>query len=301
MGDTTQEKEAPKAPSQPGIYEGIPDTDYHAGPGISNSGLSLIIERSPLHYWDRYLNPEREDEGDTKEWQITGKAAHCLILEGQEEFFRRYAILPQDLSKLDRRSSTNREKIAAWTAEAAKSGRAVVSSDTLELAQAMRKQVEAHPKAANLVDRGQGELSVYWTDEHTGELCRVRPDYLIRPQGGEIAIITDLKTTEDAGPAAFKKSVGRYGYYRQQPFYKDGVREVLGVTEVVFLFLVIEKKPPYAVGVYAVDEAGEAFGRGEIRAALDTYHHCRETGQWPAYSPTVQMIDLPRWVTFDKS
>jgi len=40
---------------QPGIYDNIPDDEYHASPGISNSGLVIIANKTPAHERLRYL------------------------------------------------------------------------------------------------------------------------------------------------------------------------------------------------------------------------------------------------------
>ena len=50
---------------KPGIYYDLPEADYHAAPGLSNSGIGKI-QISPLYYWNDVLNPNREPEKDTK-------------------------------------------------------------------------------------------------------------------------------------------------------------------------------------------------------------------------------------------
>src|SRR6185369_4223324 len=69
----------------------IPNDDYHKDTSrISKSGLDLI-NRSPAHYWERYLNPNPAPRPE-KEWQRTGGALGCAVLE-PDEFPLRYAIL----------------------------------------------------------------------------------------------------------------------------------------------------------------------------------------------------------------
>ena len=79
---------------KPGVYAGIPNAEYHGGPGISKSGLDLI-HRSPMHY--KAVIDGANDNQPTPA-QMIGTAAHCLILEPQE-FAKHYclALRPQDV------------------------------------------------------------------------------------------------------------------------------------------------------------------------------------------------------------
>lgn len=100
FGDVQQAKvvepiEAPRLPETPpfpapGIYFGMPDTDYHAIHAVSFSGLKRLSVSS-MNYWaDSVLNPDRE-ERETKFFDF-GKAIHCLVLEGEECYQARYAV-----------------------------------------------------------------------------------------------------------------------------------------------------------------------------------------------------------------
>lgn len=71
----------------PGIYDNIPNADYHGGAGISNSGLA-IIRRSPLHYRARQL-AANDNEPTTA--QAIGTAFHALLLE-PELFYKEYCL-----------------------------------------------------------------------------------------------------------------------------------------------------------------------------------------------------------------
>lgn len=183
--------------------------------------------------------------------------------------------------------------------------RKVLSQDAWDQIHGMREALMAHPAACAALTGGTGvaERSVYWTDEATGELCRCRPDWWRL----DIGVIVDLKTTEDASPEGFAKSIAGWRYDVQHPFYLDGVNTMrrqykpaeldLPMPKEVraFIFVAVEKKFPYAVGVYALDSDSVDVGRALIRRDLATWAECRQRDVWPGYGDAVQTITLPQW------
>lgn len=169
----------------------------------------------------------------------------------------------------------------------------------------MRDAVMAHPAARAILTgcKYVTEHSVYAIDPETDELRRCRPD-LWRFDG----IVGDLKTTDDASPEAFARSIAKWGYDVQHPYYVDTINEALAQQDdksrqgvdypdnaKAFVFIAVEKQAPHAVAVYVLDEASVAVGRAKYRGALDTYTECRGTGVWPGYGDKVQTISLPQW------
>lgn len=143
-------------------------------------------------------------------------------------------------------------------------------------------------------------------------------------------IIGDLKTTEDASPEGFAKSIANWRYDVQHAYYMDGTRLALEqgkcnppqegkaelsvywtdpVTGVLcrcrpdfwrgypkhFAFIAVEKKPPYAVGVYVLDSEGVEIGRAQYQHDLRVYAECVRSGEWPGYGDKIQTISLPGW------
>ena len=171
----------------------------------------------------------------------------------------------------------------------------------------MQARVALHP-AAKLLLSGEGptrELSVYW-NERVGPsvrfpelsrtvLCRCRPDLLIPPQsvGNGGGIVVDLKTTRDASPAGFKKSVRMFRYDVQAAWYLDGVNKGFAKGEemfTTFIFIAVEKEPPYGVAVYQLDEDDVQKGRDKAAHDMSTYANAITTGIYDAYSPQIQLI-----------
>lgn len=173
--------------------------------------------------------------------------------------------------------------------------RLVLTPDQWEQLHNMRAAVFAHPVASKLMQmEGKAEQSVYWTDKETGELCRCRPDWW----PGNLCV--DLKTTDDASPLGFAKSIANYGYDTQDAFYTDGL-EAVGKPVRALLFLAVEKTAhvvegqSFGVAVYQLDEASRALGRAKYRADLNLFAQCVKSGKWPNYGDAIQPISLPQW------
>lgn len=177
--------------------------------------------------------------------------------------------------------------------------RTVLDAEQWDQLHRMREAVMAHPAARAVLSMpgGVAEQSVYWVDKETGELCRCRPDYWVRPA----RIVLDVKTTEDASPEGFRKSIANWGYDAQDPMYTDGIKAATGDDLAAFLFLAVEKTAcvvdgqPKGVAVYRLDDASRDLGRAKYRADLKTYAECKRTGYWPGYGDKVQTISLPQW------
>ena len=82
----------------PGIYFGMPEETYHALPALSSHGVKNLAS-SPMLFWSRStfvseLARKREEDKAKKDpaHRTIGKAYHCRIMEGADEFHRRFAV-----------------------------------------------------------------------------------------------------------------------------------------------------------------------------------------------------------------
>jgi hypothetical protein len=283
---------------KPGAYKDIHILDYHNGEGVSKSQLDLIA-KSPAHYYHNQLH--KHDRKESEAFKI-GRLAHLAVLE-PELFNDTVVVAPE----CDRRTKEGKAIWAAFTDDLANAGKDVLKQQEYTQVRAIQASVARHP-AANLLLSGKGptrELSVYW-NEHVEPsvkypmldkdvLCRCRPDLLIPPKsvGNGGGIVVDLKTTRDASPNGFKKSVRMFRYDVQAAWYLDGVNQGFAKGEPMFstfLFIAVEKEPPYGVAVYQLDEADIISGREKARSDLATYAHATSTGVYDAYSPQIQLL-----------
>ena len=227
-----------------GINRGISDQDYHHGPGISSSGVKLV-RRSPLHFWDQYLNPQKKPI-DSDSLRL-GRATHCLILE-PDRFDERYVIEPN----INKRTKAGKAEYAQWLSENA--SKTIITSEQRQQAECMREAVLAHPRAMRLLQSGQAEQSLYWIDPSTNKLCKVRPDYL------RAGIIADIKTTRDAAKRAFERDIAHYQYHLSAAMYLEGCAHV-GLDAEHFVLIVVESARPFVCAVYDIQDIALDRGR----------------------------------------
>lgn len=265
-----------------GIFDGISNAEYHGGPGISKSGLDLIA-RSPLHYWSAYLDPNRQPREETDAMKV-GTAIHAAVLE-PDVFASGYMPAP----KIDRRTKEGKQMHADLQAMAEERGAILLDADDYAACQAIAEQVRQHPAARALFASGKAEQSAFWTDAETGVLCKARPDWLMP------GAVLDVKSTEDASPDGFRRSIVSWRYHVQAAWYLDGLTAI-GHDARAFIFGAFEKKPPYAAGFYFADADMIDVGRREYRRCLRVYADCLSADKWPGYSTEIQPITLPAWI-----
>lgn len=274
--------------------------EYHSGPGISKSHLDAINEGSPIHYWERYINPEREPVEPTPA-KVLGSAIHSAILE-PDMFRLEYAQAPE----VDRRTKNGKAEYDAFVAE--NRGKIVLSADDFARCLKIRDRVHNHPEVADLFQGGKAEQSFYaWDDgadvfdADTGELLLVERPELIKCRFDYIhdsgALAVDLKTTDDASEVGFGKSIANYRYTIQPAWYYRVLQKLYGEHPKTWVFVAVEKVPPYAIGYYFVTP--EQLERARI-AALNDYRKIishRRANYWPDYAAMngLKAILMPAW------
>ena len=261
------------------------NADYHAHSAISKSHLDQVA-KSPLHYWARYLDPNRVTPEPTAAMAI-GSAVHTHVLE-LDQWDARYVTAPDGI---DRRTKAGKAEWEAFTT--ASTGRTVLAKADAEQVMRMGHAVFGHPAAAMLLGLpGKAETTHMWVDAATGLQCKCRPDWLT----DDGRLIVDLKTTEDASPRGFAKSIAQWRYHCQASWYLDGVEQATGTRPEQFLFLCVEKKAPFACAVYAADAEMIAAGAQTAARDLEVLATCKAGDVWPGYSDQIEPISLPPWM-----
>lgn len=242
------------------------EQEYRKHPAISRSELFRMRETPEKfkHYKD---NPESPTPA-----LIFGQYFHALVLQ-PETVEIDFIIAPT----VDRRTKAGKEAYAEF--EAKSESKTIVTAEMAKMADGMCKALEKNAFVQKLL-QGEKEVPFFWTDELTGEECKCRVDCLT--EIGEYLFIVDLKSTENAESDAFMRSAIDHGYDFQSAFYNTGV-EICKGKKPIFVFIAVEKKPPYALNILQADELFVKRGFNTYRQFLDTYHECKTTDNWWGY------------------
>lgn len=260
------------------IYD-MSNEEYHSSPAISKSALDEFA-KSPLHYWDRYINPDKPTRKPT-EAMLMGSALHTLVLE-PHKFDQEYAVSPE----FDKRTKLGKEEFLVWQHE--NEGKIHISKDDYISCQRMQDAIQKHPVARTLLDgTGKAETSIFWMQPSLASLpCRCRPDY-ITPSGA----IVDLKSSLTASKTGFMWKAYDMRYHVQAAFYRQGFRAAFGEYPEDFLFVAVEKTAPYMVSVQRATKEFIEEGTEEMVENLRGIASCRVSGIWPGYNND-EIIDL---------
>ncbi|EBB1560162.1 exonuclease VIII [Salmonella enterica] len=264
---------------QPGIYFGVTNEAYHAGPGVSKSQLDDIANTPAIYLWRKNAPVDTEK---TKPLDI-GTAFHCYTLE-PDEFSNRFIIAPE----FNRRTNAGKEEEKAFLESCASSGKTVITAEEGRKLDLMRQSIMALPVGEWLLESaGYCESSIYWEDPETGLLCRCRPDKIIT----EYNWIVDVKTTADIHK--FRTAYYDYRYHVQDAFYSDGYKAEFGEIP-TFVFLVASTTIEcgrYPVEIFMMGDDAKLAGQREYHRNLQTLAECLNNDEWPA----IKTLSLPRW------
>jgi exodeoxyribonuclease VIII len=173
----------------------------------------------------------------------------------------------------------------------------VVSVTEHEDLMGMTKSIMAHKAAYELLieDKADTELSLFWSQKVRWDLGEVEIPGKARfdciTNGGTIV---DLKTTDDASYWGFRRAVKKYRYDLQAAWYLNAARRC-GIDPYRFVFIAVEKAPPYAVAAYELAWIDIEAADAHIDRLLIKLAECEAVGVWPGYSQVVETMSLS-WV-----
>ena len=262
----------------PGAHIGLDAHLYHAAPGVSASMLREL-RRSPAHL-QTYLAGRRDSTPAMLRGELSHYAAEGALL-GQRS---RFAIKPEGMS------FAKKDGIA-WKAEMLSAGLEIVPEATWNAAMVIGARVaEVCPIWEHAREVGGCEVSLFAHLDGLDQRCRID----CAPPGKDYLL--DLKTCQDARADAFARAIATSGYHIQAAQY-------LAVWNAVhpddqrtgFVFVAVESTAPHAAKVWELGSESLAAGFRERERLLRIYAECMAANDWPAYDPTPETLEVPKW------
>lgn len=189
------------------VYD-MPAEQYHKLERLSASGIKKLLVSSQDFWASSWMNKnKREVKSDAFN---LGSAYHTRILEGPNEFRRRYAVKPE----CDRRTKEGKELYAQWRSM-------YPNAEEIE-----RESVDDINSAAEYIEKnfdyfkgGHAEVSILWNDDETGVPMKSRLDYL-KP-----GLIPDLKSFSNTSGMDLNRLIAKhivgYKYHVQFEVYRS--------------------------------------------------------------------------------
>ena len=250
------------------------EKEYRQHPAISRSELWHIRE-SPQKF--KYY---KENPPEPTPSLLFGQVFHKILLE-PDTFDEEFVVAPE----VNRRTKEGKQIWASFVSE--HENQIIIPIEMCAQAKEMCEAVKKEPLAVKLLN-GATEVPFFWTDEMTGEACKCRVDVLNTEYSQPIII--DVKTTSDASTDAFIRSSINYGYDFQAAMYSEGVEKNIG-KKTLFVFIAIEKDPPFSVNILQADELMLRRGYDLFREYIGIYQDCKTSGNWYGYLGKLNQIN----------
>ena len=265
------------------IIANMPFEEYLRQPAISCSQLKHLA-CCPKAF--KYFVIDANEQEDTEAMQL-GRALHTLVLE-PNLFAKEYVILPKVKGKGPAYKAKQQLEL----------GSKVLWDTEHDVLVEMRKAIEAHQYAGRFLEGTKNEASIFWKSEleTSGIDCRGRID-AIKNNGSDIVLV-DIKSTVDASESAFTRQIFQLKYYMQAAYYLDGYEAITQTRPNFFVFIAIEKKPPYLCAVYLLSADSDAiiYGRQEYIRLLSKYKTCLDSDNWSEGYDNPCNVLLPPWL-----
>lgn len=268
------------------------NAEYHGyREAISKSRLANMSVCPAYFKWCED-NPQEPSED-----MVLGSAFHKIVLE-PETFDKEFMIMPH----FDRRTKEGRLGYENLMNKVQGNCITLITQEQYDTICGMRDSIMSNPYARKLIN-GNIEQSMYFTDDLTKVECKCRPD--VWRKVADRVVITDLKSAKSVMPNDFMRDVVKYHYDLQTAMYRDGASKVLGVPKdnIDFVFIAVEKKPPYLLNIMQADTYVIQKGEADFREYIGTYKECLETSNWYSFNGKDNIINnlsLPSYLLKDK-
>lgn len=261
----------------PSVVPHLSHDGYHIiKEAIGSSGIKTIYNKSVAHY--KFHEPKHSVHFDI------GTAVHIAILEPEK--------FDESVLKCGKSRTTSLYRELKKTK---KENQIIITDKEYDICLRSRDSVHSKSECNKVIasDFGQSEMSAFAKDPVTGVKMKTRPDRVII--GEKSDILVDLKTTQSADEDSVIRSISRYGYHIQEAFYRHVWSLATKKSITRFLFLFVEKEPPFACCLYEIPKPFVDEGVACMKKALREYKDAEVNGVYKDYPNEIITLDVPHW------
>jgi len=242
---------------------------------ISKTGLDYI-ERSPLDYWWKFVNPQRDPYVKSKD-TLFDEALRMSVF--QPELFAGHYV---QYSRKDERSQIAKSENAAMQRATAERGQEIMSPSDFQKITEIRQSLLNHSACKEIIGNGTVGQAVRFTASDVE--IKLLPHWIYAE-----SVVIYLYTDTDPSETGFIKNCANSKHYKRAALQMDA----LGVEE--FIFIVCGKESPHKIGVYQLDDRAVNFGREQYLKNCEVYAQCLKSNIWPGPPQRIEVVSLPEW------
>lgn len=230
------------------------------------------------------------------EW---GSLLDCLITQ-PGKFEELYAVAPKEYPGTPKRKGDEIEMkpwnwnatfCQEWEKEQRADGKEIATAPQAEKAFAAQERLQADEILMGFMSRCRRQVFVLveWFYAETGISVPFKclMDFVPPPEDAEFGnTIGDLKTTNDASPRKWRRTVFEQSWHLQASLYLDAINAALDANYSQMAHVVSESKPPYEPARRMLVDGPESFiqfGRHQYQEMLALYCRCLKENFWPGY------------------
>lgn len=278
---------------------------------ISPSDLKGKKTPKEFHYW-KYLHVKEEGEDDKDHFRI-GDAAHVAIIE-QHQWAKKVAVYKDIYPDRTRGYVPKKHHYARFCAEHV--GKVIITEQDFYLIEDMKRSLAntmdislLNPKGAlieqsfyaKLIFNNDGtveriedlkdfkEVNKTSKDDLVLFIC-TRPDFVRKSEYSCVDL--DLKTCRSVNPDKFQKDSYEMEYHIQAAMGVDIVGACLDTHVDPFVFIAIEKNPPYDALPFPCSTDVIEYGRIMYQKRLWEIWKARKSGYFEGYSIYSEMANI---------
>lgn len=260
-----------------GIYFGLDDEDYHNDPAVSHSGMTKLLVSWPDYWVSSCLNKERKQKPVTEAMEF-GKQSGMLLTQPK--------VFHQTYNTHGRTSPT---AAGLWLS----------STAWQKLTESVDAIIDTKIGAAHFQD-GYSEVAVFFRDEATGIMLRIKMDFLrtfgvidvkriramddwtvgnaVRDQGLDIQNYLYLEGVKAARKMLIAMGPeGRAQFAVQAKADPEWIEEFAHEQDLMFRFLFQRSFPPYIWDFVELEDDVLAEGANAVYEACKRYKEGIET------------------------